>query len=280
VNYPRVIERTFAGCERMDFHKSTEGVGPMHVGLGNPAPGRLPLALPRSTMSMTLPPRDVDTGVPHETPTSVYRYYDKYDLLIYVGITNRGIQRNREHNTGKAWWPYVVRQEVEHFPTRAQALAREKLLIGKHRPPFNHQHNPDHGPLRDAYAAFMAQSEAGSCRELFKQLDRRLPLVPIPRDDERYLLFVSNPVHGGLASKIGRPDKLIVHAQPSGFRVGRLVDVEQRGPVIIIRVRLDGSHEPDVIDGAHLRLGMPVQKPTAYCIRSMGVTATMIRKER
>ena len=31
------------------------------------------------------------------TPTSVYLYYDQHDILIYVGITSRGVRRNIEH---------------------------------------------------------------------------------------------------------------------------------------------------------------------------------------
>lgn len=85
------------------------------------------------------------------TPTSVYCYYDDIGLLIYVGITSTGIVRNRQHNDDKEWWPFVVEQKVEHFPTRAEALGREKHLIQKHRPPFNQQHNRDYIQLRAAY---------------------------------------------------------------------------------------------------------------------------------
>jgi len=33
-----------------------------------------------------------------DVPTSLYRYYDKYNVLLYVGITSRGLKRNREHS--------------------------------------------------------------------------------------------------------------------------------------------------------------------------------------
>jgi predicted GIY-YIG superfamily endonuclease len=88
--------------------------------------------------------------------TSVYRYYDHNDLLLYVGITRRGIARNVEHNDSKAWWQYVTRQEVEHFPTRRAAIQAEKRLIQTYRPPFNTQHNPTHREDRAAYEAFAA----------------------------------------------------------------------------------------------------------------------------
>ena len=87
-------------------------------------------------------------------PTSVYRYYDKHGVLLYVGITGRGLARNSEHNKTKEWWQYVTRQEVEHYKTRRAAHNIEKELIRQHRPPFNVQHNPGCAETRDAYLSF------------------------------------------------------------------------------------------------------------------------------
>lgn len=94
----------------------------------------------------------MDETHPTRVPTSVYRYYDKSGLLLYVGITSRGSKRNHEHNS-KQWWEYVVRQEVEHHPSRPAAEARERDLIRKFRPPFNTVHNPDAAKSREAYLA-------------------------------------------------------------------------------------------------------------------------------
>lgn len=82
--------------------------------------------------------------------TSVYLYYDKLGVLLYVGITKRGPVRNDEH-TAKEWWPFVARQEIEHHDSRDVALARETMLIRQNRPPFNKQQNPEHPRLRAAY---------------------------------------------------------------------------------------------------------------------------------
>lgn len=90
------------------------------------------------------------------TPTSVYRYYDRFGVLIYVGITKQGAVRNYQHNATQEWWSHVATQEVEHYPDRALAADRERELIRQHRPPFNKTHNIDWQELRAAYAAFLA----------------------------------------------------------------------------------------------------------------------------
>lgn len=83
--------------------------------------------------------------------TSVYKYYDNRNILIYVGITSGGILRNRQHNDSKEWWKFVSRQEVEHFKNRDLAHKREVQLIEVYRPPFNKQHNKDHANARRFY---------------------------------------------------------------------------------------------------------------------------------
>lgn len=85
------------------------------------------------------------------SPTSLYKYYDRDGVLLYVGITRRGSARNTEHNKSKPWWHFVVRQTVEHYTTREEAEACEIKLIRKLTPPFNKQHNPNYAAAKDAY---------------------------------------------------------------------------------------------------------------------------------
>lgn len=101
---------------------------------------------------MTIAPRPTDTK-PETAPTSVYRYYDKSGVLLYVGITSRRTRRQLEHNSDKEWWPFVARQEVDHYPNRVEAEVQERGLIRRYRPPFNKQHNPEHAEMRELYLA-------------------------------------------------------------------------------------------------------------------------------
>lgn len=129
------------------------------------------------------------------TPTSVYRYYDRHGVLIYVGITHRDIRRNLEHNKRARWWPYVVRQEVDHFETRDQALAHEKALIFQYRPPFNTQHNPDAESLRDVYVAFAARDDASDDpMAAFRAIGAHARLtVASQSSDLRFIILRSQP---------------------------------------------------------------------------------------
>jgi hypothetical protein len=101
-------------------------------------------------------PPSADSG---KKPTaSLYRYYDADGILIYVGITKRGLARNLEHASRREWWPYVSTQEVEHFAAYGEARDRERELIKERRPPFNIQHNPSCQEMRREYLSAVARS--------------------------------------------------------------------------------------------------------------------------
>lgn len=125
-----------------------------------------------------------------EGKTSLYLYYDRNDLLLYVGITARGVSRNREHNATKEWWPFVARQEVEHYPSRSAALAAERSAIRAFHPPFNIQHNPGHELARDAYLSLRSEGRLPTRSQAHQEL-RWLPLDFIDFDNNRFLYATS-----------------------------------------------------------------------------------------
>jgi hypothetical protein len=186
------------------------------------------------------------------SPTSLYRYYDHHRVLIYVGITNRGIARNVEHNRSKRWWPYVASQEVEHFPTRSQAHAREVELIQRYAPPFNIQHNPGHQEMLAAYL---------TARDVADSLGGKIPLHPVGVDrlDGTWCLR-TEAAHAA----IGR---LLEHEAPvpvycDGMRVGRVAQVEQIGLFTLVRIqpRLRDASAP-TSGLAHIREIPPKARP-------------------
>lgn len=127
-------------------------------------------------------------------PTSVYLYHDEYDILLYVGITGRGVMRQREHNADKEWWPLVKRQYIEHFDTRDEASEMERRLIGQHHPPFNTTHNDNASVHRANYQAFRAnicaQPDVVGQAQL---LDRRLPVYVVANENVRGVQFITDP---------------------------------------------------------------------------------------
>jgi hypothetical protein len=175
--------------------------------------------------------------------TSVYRYYDQLGILIYVGITGRGVKRNREHNLSKSWWRYVAHQEVDHFATRRDALDRERDLIETYRPPFNAQHNDEGLAMAAAYDAWRSIDSGKVAREIFKGLgnmDRALHLSKIGYDSETQIQsFRTRLDMAPLAARlvfIEDPRRLARNAH--GGRAGRVVDMYMQGPLAVIRVRI------------------------------------------
>jgi hypothetical protein len=163
-------------------------------------------------------------------PTSVYLYFDRSNILLYVGITSRGAMRQREHNTDKGWWPYVARQQVEHYPSRAGALQRERELIALLAPPFNFMHNPD----RDAREAYLRLAETGPLKEAPGMW---IPMRVGLREDDLFVL-VTSAEYSALAGTLSFKNPFIVSASK---RKVRDVTARRVGSAVAIRMRVAGD---------------------------------------
>lgn len=68
----------------------------------------------------------------------VYRIYDEFSLLLYVGCTAHPENRYKQHRSDKALWlPYVSKIRMEGPYTRAAGFAQEKSVIASEEPFFN-----------------------------------------------------------------------------------------------------------------------------------------------
>lgn len=227
-----------ARCEKAQVSGT---VGGTNVG-GAPALTPVPQT-PSRTHPLTRTPSE--SAMADATgPTSLYRYYDGSDILIYVGITGRGISRNAEHNRLAEWWPFVARQEVEHFPSRQAALRREKHLIVELRPPFNRQHNPDFPASRDLYRAFNASldgtpvsREWRDVHPLFASLKRTLPLFQMPRICDDELVLRTQPAHAAIALGLEFRPKTPVWTPQR--KAGQIREIARYGVVAVIRAKVD-----------------------------------------
>jgi hypothetical protein len=80
--------------------------------------------------------------------TALYRFYDRREALLYVGISNDPRRRQSEHKT-KPWYPQVRHQAVTWYDTEREARAAEDRAIRKECPEFNVA-----GAVRPARARF------------------------------------------------------------------------------------------------------------------------------
>jgi len=126
---------------------------------GIPGPHSTPCSAKSKEVKLTVSISGSGASAHSDTPTSLYLYYDKFNVLLYVGITARGIRRNHEHAETQPWWRYVAHQEVTHLPSRRAALRVERETIIRRSPPFNRTHNPGHEELAAAYHRFHARAE-------------------------------------------------------------------------------------------------------------------------
>jgi len=63
--------------------------------------------------------------------------YQGKRVVLYVGMTSRGMTRFHEHAGCAEWWPYMSSTSWVHRTTRAAAAKTEKRLIEQLQPLFN-----------------------------------------------------------------------------------------------------------------------------------------------
>lgn len=76
-----------------------------------------------------------------QKPHVLYRFFDKDDALLYVGITNSPHRRFNNHRSDKYWFKHVVRSTMEHFATRTELEAAEVRAIHEEKPRYNLAHS-------------------------------------------------------------------------------------------------------------------------------------------
>lgn len=69
--------------------------------------------------------------------TALYMFFDKADVLLYVGVAFDPPTRWVVHAREKPWWSQVSRKEVVWYPNRAVALTAENDAILIRSPRYN-----------------------------------------------------------------------------------------------------------------------------------------------
>lgn len=70
----------------------------------------------------------------------VYRCYDAFGELLYIGCTENLNQRIRGHENTSPWWFSVADIRLEHFTSAMDARRAERAAIRSEHPKFNRAH--------------------------------------------------------------------------------------------------------------------------------------------
>ncbi len=216
---------------------------------------------------LMVPDRTGHARVASPKPTSLYLYYDVDGILIYLGITGRGMGRNREHNARAEWWPFVASQEVEHFASRAEAEAQEQRLIKLYHPPFNKQHNPYHEQVRAEYLAF-ADRAAIDPLTMFNTNNRRLPVLVLNQTDKR-LLLATNLEHAPV-SRLIREYRTTDRVRVAGH-AAEVESLSHHPGRALITVRINTLRFPPV-GAASIGIKGDTQKPLGFRLAALHVS--------
>ncbi|MEU1497291.1 GIY-YIG nuclease family protein [Streptomyces sp. NPDC005732] len=123
------------------------------------------------------------TGAPAGR-TALYRFFDKDDQVIYVGISNNPRTRWQGHAADKPWWTDVVTREVEWFGTRKDAERAERREIGAHYPKWNTAPGmPDRNEPEMRRAPRKGWTPPASLVELFAHYEQQQEATGKARDE-------------------------------------------------------------------------------------------------
>ena len=72
-------------------------------------------------------------------PCDLYRWFDKDDNLLYVGISINAYNRAKQHRDQADWWDDAAKMTIEKFENRLLASDAEVLAIQNENPKHNKQ---------------------------------------------------------------------------------------------------------------------------------------------
>lgn len=84
-----------------------------------------------------------------DAPVALYRHWDRYGTLLYVGIASSPTRRVAEHAAKSRWVPFAHHMRADWLPSRAAALEAERQAIQEERPVFNIRHADADQPERE-----------------------------------------------------------------------------------------------------------------------------------
>lgn len=103
--------------------------------------------------------------------TELYRHYDEFGRLLYVGVSLSSVIRLWQHRENCEWSHLISTITIERYATRRDALEAEKTAIKKEQPYFNRVHSGlwrmrrwehPYKPYVDAVGEMVAKAMAGT----------------------------------------------------------------------------------------------------------------------
>ena len=114
--------------------------------------------------------------------TSLYRYYDEGDTLLYVGVSHNPFLREVQHEASEKDMTLVRHIEVEWFGTRELALLAECYAIRRENPLWNVARPKKRRKLRETPKKAMNVPKPPVVREAPKPVIYQLPKVERHRE--------------------------------------------------------------------------------------------------
>lgn len=115
--------------------------------------------------------------------TTLYRFLDEREVLLYVGITDDFTRRLKEHEDDKVWFGRVKVIRLREYGSRARAARAEREAIKIEKPLHNRQGNPEsvYAQNRRLFDSILGRPNPDSGRQLRVIKASDIAIEPGPR---------------------------------------------------------------------------------------------------
>ncbi len=156
--------------------------------------------------------------------TTLYRFYNNDDELLYVGISEKGPERWKAHRKDKPWWTDVARTTTHHYDTRTEALDAERAAIIAEKPKHNVVHNRQRAATTTVTSDGIVVVGSTACADAMDEMFGKPNLenaAPTRWDSagSRFLLEVGDVVAVHTLSDATPPVGRVTKVADQGFRL-------------------------------------------------------------
>lgn len=160
------------------------------------------------------------------TPGTLYRYFDRNGVLLYVGATTQGSKvRWDQHQVGSPWHIFVARRTEQEFAKAGDIYDAERAAIRLEQPIFNRRHNQ----TRDAQLRLIGYLTEHGRLDLYPEVAIKLNREQVELLDEQLMARAVSETGGNRTEMTRRMIAFALANMPVGWAPPEVTEAHMLG---------------------------------------------------